>query len=397
MQPSGLAFGRMTQPSRIEVAGIWLAAVVLLVGLVVGLLELASAPSLPPPSWGFTGFQIPIAIAFGGMGLLLLRRRPSHRIGWLLLAEGTVTAIQFAVDLGASGSTAASTAGQVVWVAWVSNWTWVVSIALLAPLFLLFPDGRALSSRWSLAIPVVTLGAAAMILGLVSTPGPLLNFPTINNPTGFGGAWSEVAFDGGALVLLGGAATCVLSLVIRWRRSEGDAREQLKWLAFVGIPILIAASLSTALPIAQIAMIVFAVAAPFAIAIAVLRHRLYDIDQLIGHTVVYGALTAILAGLYTAAVKFFNELFVQVTGASSESSIILATLVLAAAFTPVRKGLESIVERRYKPATGHATDVSASGITSMSPNDLEGLIRRAVRAELAEQRQASIAEAAAAD
>ncbi|HEV2005463.1 MAG TPA: hypothetical protein VGQ85_02515 [Candidatus Limnocylindrales bacterium] len=387
----------MTQPSRIELAGIWLAAAVLMVGLFVGLLELVSAPTLPPATWGFTGFQVPIAIAFGGMGLLLLRRRPSHRVGWLLLAEGTVTAIQFAVDLGASGPTATPTPGQVVWVAWVSNWAWVVSIALLPPLFLLFPDGRALSARWSLAIPAVTLGAVAMILGLLSTPGPLLNFPTIVNPTGFGGTWSETAFDGGAVILLGAAATSVLSLVIRWRRSEGDAREQLKWLAFVGIPILIAASLSTALPIAQIAMIAFAVAAPFAIAIAILRHRLYDIDQLIGHTVVYGALTAILAGLYTAAVKFFNELFVQVTGASSESSIILATLVLAAAFTPVRKGLESIVERRYKPATGHTGDVSASGITAMSANALEALIRRAVRAELEEQRQATLAGVAVGD
>jgi hypothetical protein len=380
----------MTQPSRIERAAIWLAATVLMLGLLVGLLELASTPNLPPATWGFTGFQIPIAIAFGGMGLLLLRRRPSHRIGWLLLAEGAVTAIQFAVDFGASGPTVTSTAGQVVWVAWVSNWIWVVSIALLPPLFLLFPEGRALSARWGVAIPAVTLGAAAMTLGLVSSPGPMLNFPTIANPTGFGGTWSELAFDGGAVVLLGAAATCVVSLVIRWRRSAGDAREQLKWLAFVGIPILIAASLSTVLPIAQIAMIAFAVAAPFAIAIAVLRHRLYDIDQLIGHTLVYGALTAILAGLYTAAVRFFNELFVQVTGASSESSIILATLVLAAAFTPVRKALESIVERRYKPATGRAADLARSGIAAMSADDLEGLIRRAVRAELEEQRQASL-------
>lgn len=338
----------------------------------------------PPPaaSWGFTGFQVPIAIAFGAMGILLLRRQPGNRIGWLLLLEGTITAVQFGVDLPAQTLSATTATTSVAWVAWFSNWVWILSVTAIPPLFLLFPDGRPIGPRWARAIPLLAAGAAIMVIGIATIPGPLQNYPSVSNPVSVGGTWSRPLFAVGGLLLLLGATASVLSLLLRWRRSHGDAREQLKWLAFVGIPLLIAGAFSTALPIAQLVMIGFGVATPIAIAIAVLRHRLYDIDDLISRAFVYGALTAILAGLYTAALRFFNELFVQITGASSESSIILATLVLAAAFTPVRKALERVIDKRFKPASALARDGLAAPVGQLTAADLDLVIRRAVREEL---------------
>jgi len=361
----------------------WIVTTILIGGLAVGLTTIAVNWPPPTPIFGFTGFQVPLAVAFGAMGILLLRRQPGNRIGWLLLLEGTMTALQFAIDLPALALAGTTTDALVVWIAWLSNWVWIVSVSLFPPLFLLFPDGRPIGPRWGRVILAVAVGGVLMAVGQATLPGPILNYPAVENPVSIGAGWSAVSFAIGGVLLLSGAALSVLSLVLRWRRSRGDSREQLKWLAFVGIPFLIAAAFVPWVPIAQDLMIGLGVAVPFAIAIAVLRHRLYDIDELIGRTFVYGALTAILAGLYTAALKLFNELFVQLTGAQSESSIILATLVLAAAFTPVRKSLEGVVERRFKPAPKLAPAGSESTVGQMSSSDLELVIRRAIREELA--------------
>jgi hypothetical protein len=369
--------------SRTERVFYWVAAATIVAGLAVGSLALASAWPPKTVAFAFTGFQVPLAIAFGGMGLLLVRRRPGNRIGWLLVLEAVMSTIHFAFDqLAIAGLPPGSPASEPL-VAWISNWIWLVAISPLPVVFLLFPDGRALSPRWGAVIPTLVVGVTVAIVGHATEPGSIANYPTVQSPLTIGGAWSGGAFLVGGAVFLAASAASVFSLVIRWRRSSGDEREQLKWLAFVGIPMIAVAPFSPAVPIAADVLIGFGVAMPVAIGIAVLRHRLYDIDELIGRAVVYGALTAILAGLYTAALRLFNELFVQLTGAQSESSIILATLVLAAAFTPVRKALEGIVERRFKPAAGHAAIPAGAALATLTATELETLVRRAVREELA--------------
>ncbi len=379
----------MAAPSRTERALYWLAAATMVAGLGIGALALASAWPPKTVPFAFTGFQVPIVIAFGGIGLLLIRRRSGNRIGWLLALEAVVAAIQFAIDQVAIASLSTAPAWEPV-VVWVSNWIWLLAISPLPIVFLLFPEGRALSRRWGAVIPWLGAGVAVAIVGRATVPGPVSNYPSVDSPLTIGGPWSQPAFLLGGVIFLAAAAACVLSLVIRWRRSSGDEREQLKWLAFVGIPLVAVAPLAASVPIAADLVIAFGVAMPVAIGIAVLRHRLYDIDELIGRTVVYGALTAILAGVYTAALKLFNELFVQLTGAQSESSIILATLVLAAAFTPVRKSLEGVVERRFKPATVRAGLPADSSLATMTVGQLEAVVRDAVRAAIAPERSGSV-------
>ncbi|MBI3747001.1 MAG: hypothetical protein HY264_10870 [Chloroflexi bacterium] len=362
------------------------AAVALLVAcIVVGILMLVRIWPPPPPTFGFTGFTAFVAVAFGGMGALILGRRPGNAIGWLLLVEGLATAVQFGIDAAPALAAGGPNPDPVLiaWTSWVSNVIWIWSVAVFGPLFLLFPDGTPLSPRWGPLGPLTILGAILFALGLGTTPGPLNNFPDVQNPVTFGGEWSRAVLVIGAVTFAGASALCAISLVVRWRRSSGDAREQMKWLAAVSLPFIAAGTISAAVQVAQYLMIGFGLLMPVAIAIAVLRHRLYDIDQVISRTVVYGALTAILAGLYTATLKLLQEGFVQVTGKESEGAVILSTLVIAAAFTPVRKGLEQVIDRRFKPAPrGVAAALAVVPGATLGADELDTLVRRAVREEL---------------
>lgn len=361
------------------------ALTVLVGGVVVGLVLLVRVWPPPPPTFGFTGFTALVAVMFGGMGALILRRRPGNAIGWLLLIEGVASAIQFGFDTAPALAAAGPAPGPaaVAWTSWISNVIWIGAVAVFGPLFLLFPDGKPVSPRWGVIGPLTIFGAILLAVGIGTVPGQLNNFPEVTNPVTLGGAWSGPLILVGAVIFAAGSALSAVSLVVRWRRSSGDAREQLKWLAAVSLPFIAAGVLSPTSPAAQDVMIGFGLLTPIAIAIAVLRHRLYDIDQVISRTVVYGALTAILAGIYTATLKLLQEGFVQVTGKESEGAVILATLVIAAAFTPIRKALEQVIDRRFKPAA--APGVATHGepaIDGPTAAELELLVRRAVREEV---------------
>lgn len=356
------------------------------VGAVLLLVRITSQHAIVS-SFGFPGFQIPIAIAFGAAGAVILRRRPKNTIGVLLLAEGLFSVTQFLIE---SAPVILQDSGGdprlIAWLASVANVVWVPSVLVIGLLLALFPDGRRLPGRWSVVVPALVVGAVVAMAGQLLAPGPLDKYPNLTNPFSVGPILPPGLFEIVPLILfvpLGAAAT---TLIARWRRSKGDGREQLKWLAFASIPVVIGGSLSFAYPVGSYLMIAAAMAMPVAIAVAVQRYRLYDIDEIVSKTFAYGALTAILAGVYTGALKLFNELFIQVTGTASEGSIILATLVLAAAFTPVRKALEGVIDRRFKqkssidPIASESTDGVAAGIDL---DQLDVVVRRAVREELA--------------
>jgi len=338
-------------------------------------------------SFGFPGFQIPIAIAFGAAGAVILRRRPENTIGALLIAEGVFSLSQFLIE--SAPRVLRDTDGDprlIAWLAAIANVAWLPSVLVIGLLVALFPDGRRLPGRWSVVVPALLGGVAAATVGLLFAPGPLDNYPDVTNPFGLGSDPPPALLQLAPLLLFVALAGAAASLLARWRRSTGDAREQLKWLAFASIPVVIGGSLSAAYPIGSYLMIAAAMAMPVAVAVAVQRYRLYDIDELVSRTFAYGALTAILAGVYTGALKLFNELFIQVTGTESEGSIILATLVLAAAFTPVRKALETLIDRRFKlksSTNGNAPGAPGGTVAGIDLVQLDAVVRRAVREELA--------------
>ena len=253
----------------------------------------------------FVGFGM-----FAVVGALLVAKRPDNVIGWILSAASLV------VGVAASETYAAyvmTTRGQpdalAVFGAWANSWYWLLFLGLLfVYLPLLFPDGRLLSRRWLPVAVVPGIGlAATVVLGALAETlrGQNVDY-RIDNPIGIEGlAHVEelpVLFVFGGL-FLAGAIGAIVSLVVRFRRSRGIERQQLKWFLYAAAPVPIA-PFSDQMP-AVIDAVAFGwvfLGLPAAVGIAVLRYRLYDIDVVINRTLVYGALTASLALVYLGSV-----------------------------------------------------------------------------------------------
>ena len=216
-------------------------------------------------------------VAFAALGALLASRRPRSPIGWLLCLSplslglsGLVTGWYVHAFYAAPGSTAPPEA-----LLWLGGWIWVYGfVPLITALLLLFPDGRPPSRRWRPVAAMVGLVLATMTLGYAFEPGPMDDFPRVENPLGLGGMPGELANAlvaiGHGLLLLATIASAA-ALVTRFRRSREVERRQLKWMAA-------------------------------AATVAILRYRLYDLGRIVNRTLVYGALTLTLAATYLGLV-----------------------------------------------------------------------------------------------
>jgi MFS family permease len=224
-----------------------------------------------------------------------------------------------------------------------------VGITALPFMFLLFPDGRLPSPRWRV------LGWAAVICGglilviLGASPQPLVqNVPASENPIGAPALRSvnaEPLFSVWLLVLL----LALISLLFRFRRARGDERQQLKWLP-VGVALIVVSFLIEDLGNATLNALVDLVAVAAlsaAILVAILKYRLYDIDRLINRTLVYGLLTALLAGVYAGAVLVLGQLFGGVGRDPPSWAVAGATLAVAALFQPARRRIQTAVDQRF--------------------------------------------------
>ena len=214
---------------------------------------------------------------------------------------------------------------------------------------LLFPDGHLPSRRWR---PVPWLGLAFVGFAIVNNglaPGPIeLGATTvIENPTGIDDA--EVLLDAiGTVAGLCGLAAgfgAVTSLVLRFRRARGDQRQQLKWFSFGAALLVVGVFAGDFFPVAQGLVAVFFPLLPVAAGIAILKYRLYDIDRIISRTIVYGLLTAALIGGYAGGVLLVQS----VLPVANDSPLVVAasTLAMAALFSPLRRGIQTAVDRRF--------------------------------------------------
>jgi hypothetical protein len=224
-------------------------------------------------------------------------------------------------------------------------------------LLLLFPTDRLLDARWRWVAVLSFAGIGAYVVGSTFYPGPVdANFADLPNPLGLPAALAPLC---DALLVLGNIgmlAAVVLgavSLVVRYRRGDGIERAQIRWIALSGSFVAVAftvASLQLS-PFSDRAWELgfgFLSCLPIAIGFAVTRYRLYDIDRLINRTLVYGSLTAILAGIFTAGIGLAQRIFVVTTGETSDGAIVATTLVVATLYAPLRKRLEGVVDRRFK-------------------------------------------------
>jgi hypothetical protein len=289
------------------------------------------------------------------VGLVLARRRPANPIGWLYGAAGLAWAypIPFGpwVDQFVREHRPLPLVAQVVVASGDLSWAPGIALGVTLPALLL-PNGRLRSRRWRVVVASSAAGAVLAVVAGALAPGPLEEMGIDNNPLGLPGAAGSVA---AALSIVGillhwlslpPAAACV---VLRFRSSRGVERQQMRWVA-AGAAATVGALL-IALPAGLgilpnwISIIVFPalLCPPVAVAVAVLRYRLYDLDRVVSRTLTYGLLTVLLGLGYAAVVLGLGRLL----PAGSSLAVAAATLAAAAAFSPLRRRVQSVVDRRF--------------------------------------------------
>jgi signal transduction histidine kinase len=291
--------------------------------------------------------EVPLALGFSLVGALIVSRRPANRLGRLYLASATAMALTLAVFQYAWFGlvTRPGELPGALAAAWVSAWIWSLGFA---PLFtfglLLYPDGRLPSPRWRWAAAVACLALVCLAVPNALLPGRLANHP-VDNPLGVPGAGPALGVVAGLgfPLLLAGFAAGVGSLAVRWRRAEPGGRER-RQLSLLLLPaalcLLLVAAPDTGPTTVWAAVPGLAVIAlvPAAVGVAVLRHRLYDIDVVLNRSLVYAGLTVTIAVLYTATVWALGSPVHDWTGA-------VAIGMIGALVLPLRSGLQRLVDR----------------------------------------------------
>jgi hypothetical protein len=293
-------------------------------------------------------------LVYAVVGALIVRGRPRNPVGWLFCLIGLST---MAVNL--LGTYARNHPGTTV-AAWFASVGGAPVSALVMLAVVLFPTGHYLSRGWRRVGTTLLAANAAAELVVAFEPGPLSSEPRIRNPLGLDVAAGLLhALATAEPVIVAATLLCpIVQVVDRFRRSHGLERQQLKWLALAAAfsigALVVLAALDTSLNldtgtgqvVAGCVLGLIMAAPPAAAAVAILRYRLYDIDVVINRALVYGALTATLAGAYLGAVLLL-QFAVQPVTANSGLAVAVSTLAVAALFRPARARIQRAVDRRF--------------------------------------------------
>jgi signal transduction histidine kinase len=376
-------------PVRRAAALTWGACVALSTATLV---LLAIGPGRVPPSDIFAGAGgvafVVLALTFATVGALVSRRVPDNRVGWIFLLTGLANAAQVLtwsyadVGLRAShglpGASVAAVINSVIGEA---------TAGLLGVALVVFPDGRLPSRRWRPALGSLLAGIALLVLAGTLRPGPYdAPFAAVTNPFGLGSRSALRAVDlAGWLLVLAGIAAAAAALVVRLRRARDVERRQLKLVLAVGA---VAATGAAALMATwfvwpsghlqlRIALVggCFALV-PLAAGVAILRHHLFDIDVAIDRTVVYGAVTVILAAAFAGT----NLLLGTALGGGSAWPTAAVTLLVALAFRPLRARVQDGLDRRFHRARYTALRRMGDFLEDLragraAPEAVEGVLR----------------------
>jgi hypothetical protein len=343
----------------------WAVCAVNLTVLALALIVILLGWSTEPPKGGYSWWgQATGVIGLIGapvLGALIASRRAGNPYGWLWLGYGLGFAFSALVDAYTTYADLGSDSGAlpVPWIILlVGNLGWGIPIVLIPFLLLLFPDGTLPSPRWRfLAWTVAVTGTLTLSLG------PFLPY-SADNPLTIGGPVGvaiNIMISAGVMVTFAAIVLSALSLVIRYRRAAGVQRQQLKWFAYAAT--VLAAwivvdvgeewfGLSEALlgaPLLTLLTVVSFTGIYVAVGFAVLRYRLYDIDIIINRTLVYGSLTLMLALVYFGSVTATQALFQALTSQERlpQLVVVASTLLIAALFTPLRRRIQSFIDRSF--------------------------------------------------
>ena len=324
----------------------WAVSALSLILTALNFLLIALNVSMNTPAYVFWPELTSLAVGYSVIGAIIASRLPNHPIGWICCAIGFIAALDhFGGEYAVYALLARREAlwgGQAM--LWLQGWFWMLFIALIVFLLLLFPTGRLPSSRWRpFAWVSVAVISAAVIWSSVISPDVGFNAPP-----------SPVQLS---VLLLGGVAAG--SVIVGRRNARGVERQQIKWLLYVGPIFFVASGLhigfyyfwlterSWGLWASYLLVAIGGLSVPIAIGIAILRYRLYEIDLIINRTLVYGALTTFLVAVYVGSIVVLQGLLRALTGQESQLAIVASTLVIAALFQPLRRRIQSFIDRRF--------------------------------------------------
>src|SRR5829696_4486828 len=386
--------GGMTHRTAAWLAWSLWAVCVVLIGLAL-LLDFLTSEVIPAglpgqrPGPGFAVLTGLLSLAYPTVGAFIASRLPTNPIGWIFCGMGVLyTAGRFT---GAYADYAlvenfAFPGGESV--AWFSSCLWFAVPTLGVFLILLFPDGRLPSRWWRLVAWAALFGAALAVIGTAFIPDYLIvSHPYVQNPfpivgvIGGGlttyelfGAWRFL----GMTLLLTSSLAALFSLFVRLHHTRGIESQQITWFLFAAVPLnvflglieldLIILNLSydfylrfdflfnngtsifpswEAFSGVQFVAVFALLSTPVFTYIAILKYRLYDIDVVINRTLVYGSLSTILVALYFGGIVVLQRVFVLLTGQQSTLAVVASTLLIAALFTPLRRRIQSFIDRRF--------------------------------------------------
>ncbi len=294
-------------------------------------------------------------VVFSVIGFLIATRHPDNPIGWIFLGVALAHTLgglaQGYADYWLAGKGAPRALGQTA--AWYEDSSWIPWVLIPATvLLLLFPDGRLPTPRWR---PIAWCAAVGIPLAFVTGgahPGPLEDFPEVANPYTIDSALLDPLEGIAVLLVLVAIVGSALSLIIRFRRASSVQRQQIKWLALAGAVAAVVVVVGIAgydlwgAPASNLAIELSLMGLPVAAGVAILRYRLYDVDVVINRTLVYGLLTATLAGAYLCSVLVLGLALRPLTK-DSNLAIAGSTLAVAALFRPARARIQQVVDRRF--------------------------------------------------
>jgi hypothetical protein len=302
-------------------------------------------------------------VVFAIVAALIVSRQPRNTLGWVLMVPvglyvvgGPITSY---IERLAPSSPEPTV--PILLMAWFNTWNWLLLIFPLLFILLLFPNGQPPTPRWR-SVGVAAIAWASLFV-LIAALARQINAGTtpnmvFDNPIGVLGKGTVERLVGVWIVgLLALAVACAVALFVRYRRANETEREQIKWLLYAcamflvvyvgGFPSALAGKASVGGYIWGVFFGLSVIALPTAIGIAILKYRLYDIDVVINRTLVYGPLTATLVALYLGGIVVLQRLFVLLTGQQSTLAVVASTLLIAALFTPLRRRIQSFIDRLF--------------------------------------------------
>ena len=317
--------------------------------------------------------------AFATIGALVAAHMPGNAIGWIFLGiplggalAGLTENLAFQGLYHDPGSVPGATA-----FAWVYAWVWYPTVGLLGFVLLLYPTGKVPGPRWRFVPWALGAVLAVMTLGYMFYPGPLDKDTRLpDNPLGVEAL--RGVFDrsdtAASISVAGLVVAAVISVIVRFRRSRGDERQQMKWMAFAAAVLVAGFVAQGVLGLGDVTFAVAISTLPVALGIALFRYRLYDIDRVINRTLVYGASTALLGGAYVGLVIASEAVFEPVAGGSSVA-VAVSTLVVAGLFLPVRTRVQRFVDRRFYRSKVNAEETLARfGAQLRRESDLDAIL-----------------------